>query len=48
VSGGEDEEVREPADDAVDQLERLAELREQGVLSEDEYAAAKRRILDGS
>ena len=48
MSGGEDEEPRELDDDAVEQLERLAELREQGVLGEDEYAAAKRRILAGS
>ena len=49
MSESEDEEPRWPADDdAVEQLERLAELREQGLLSEDEYVAAKRRILDGS
>jgi hypothetical protein len=30
----------------VEQLEKLAELRAQGVLSEDEFAAAKARVLD--
>jgi hypothetical protein len=31
--------------DPVEQLQRLAELREQGVLSEDEFTAEKRNIL---
>lgn len=38
----------EPAgeeDDPVELLQRLAELREQGVLTEDEFAAEKRDIL---
>jgi len=47
VSDDEDE-PGELDDDAVEQLERLAELREQGVLSEEEYLAAKQRILGGS
>lgn len=33
--------------DAVDQLGRLAELRDTGVLSAEEFAAAKARILGG-
>jgi hypothetical protein len=32
-------------DDKVDQLERLDELREQGILTEPEFAEQKRRIL---
>jgi hypothetical protein len=32
-------------DDALAQLERLGRLREQGVLSEEEFAEQKRRIL---
>jgi hypothetical protein len=31
--------------DPVERLERLAELREQGVLTEDEFAAEKRNVL---
>ncbi|HYA09167.1 MAG TPA: SHOCT domain-containing protein [Gaiellaceae bacterium] len=31
--------------DPVERLQRLAELREQGVLTEDEYTAEKRNIL---
>ena len=30
----------------VDDLEKLADLRERGVLSEEEFAAQKRKILD--
>jgi hypothetical protein len=33
------------ANDPVEQLRRLAELREQGVLTEDEFTAEKRNIL---
>ncbi len=33
------------ANDPVEQLQRLAELREQGVLTEDEFIAEKRNIL---
>jgi hypothetical protein len=33
------------ANDPVEQLQRLAELREQGVLTEDEFTAEKRNIL---
>jgi hypothetical protein len=33
------------ADDRVDQLERLAELHQSGALTDEEFAAAKRRLL---
>jgi hypothetical protein len=33
--------------DVVDQLERLAKLKEQGILSEEEFAAQKQRVLNG-
>ena len=33
--------------DIVEQLERLAELREKGAISDEEFAAAKQRIIDG-
>jgi len=33
--------------DVVEQLERLAKLREQGVLTEDEFQNEKQRILNG-
>ncbi|MTV27150.1 PH domain-containing protein [Nitriliruptoraceae bacterium ZYF776] len=35
------------AGDVVSQLERLADLRERGHLSEEEFEAKKRRLLDG-
>jgi hypothetical protein len=34
-------------DDAISQLERLARLKEQGVLTEQEFAAQKAKILGG-
>ena len=37
-----------PAQVPVEQLKQLAELREQGVLSEDEFEQQKRRLLQGS
>ncbi|MGI9601523.1 MAG: SHOCT domain-containing protein [Acidimicrobiales bacterium] len=39
-----------PADDGDDriaQLERLAKLREQGILTDDEFAAEKAKVLNG-
>lgn len=36
-----------PREDQVAQLERLARLRDSGGLSDEEFSAAKRRILDG-
>ncbi len=34
--------------DLVDQLQKLQTLREQGVLTEDEFVLAKKRVLDGT
>jgi hypothetical protein len=36
-----------PAADRVDQLKDLADLKQQGVLTEEEFAAEKARILAG-
>jgi hypothetical protein len=36
-----------PAADPVAQLQELAKLKEQGVLTEEEFAAQKARILGG-
>lgn len=36
----------ELAPDSVDQLRELAELHEQGILSEEEFAAEKRKLLE--
>ncbi|MFL6029541.1 MAG: SHOCT domain-containing protein [Gaiellaceae bacterium] len=36
-----------PADVPVEQLKQLAELRSQGVLSEEEFEQQKRRLLQG-
>ena len=35
-----------PGGDLLDQLQRLGELREKGLLSEEEFASQKRRLLD--
>ena len=35
----------EPAPDSLEQIKELAELREQGILSEEEFAAEKRKLL---
>ncbi|MDH3708124.1 MAG: SHOCT domain-containing protein [Acidimicrobiia bacterium] len=35
------------ADDNIAQLERLAKLKEQGILTDDEFAAEKAKILAG-
>lgn len=35
-------------DDPVEQLERLARLKQQGVLTDDEFAEQKRRLLGAS
>ena len=37
----------EPMDDRLDQLERLAKLKDQGVLTEAEFEAQKKQILEG-
>ena len=34
--------------DLADQLQRLQSLREQGVLTEEEFTLAKKRVLDGT
>jgi Short C-terminal domain len=45
--GAERDDVRrESSADVLDQLERLAKLREGGVLTDEEFTAEKRRILD--
>jgi hypothetical protein len=35
----------EPAPDPVQQIKKLAELREQGILTEEEFAVEKKRLL---
>jgi hypothetical protein len=39
--------VAAPAPTAVDQLKDLAQLKQQGILTEEEFAAQKARILAG-
>jgi len=34
-------------DDYIDELERLAALHEQGILTDEEFAAQKKKLLDG-
>jgi hypothetical protein len=36
-----------PAESVADELGKLADLRASGVLSEEEFATAKQRLLDG-
>jgi hypothetical protein len=36
-----------PADDPIEQLKELAGLRDSGVLTEEEFAAAKSKLLSG-
>jgi hypothetical protein len=52
--GRDESDPGKPADgsrangtDTVEQLERLAELREQGILTEEEFRAEKRKIILG-
>jgi len=35
----------EPGEDPIEQVKQLSELREQGVLTEEEFTAEKRRVL---
>ena len=35
----------EPAQDPVEQIRELVELRQQGILTEEEFAAEKKRLL---
>lgn len=36
----------EPAPDSVERLKELAELHEQGILTEEEFAAEKKKLLE--
>jgi hypothetical protein len=53
ASASEEEQAREadqevppdPAADPVEQLKELAELREQGILTDEEFAAEKKKLL---
>jgi hypothetical protein len=36
----------EPQDDAIAELEKLADLRDRGVLTEEEFTAEKKQLLD--
>jgi len=36
-----------PADDPIEKLKQLAELRDQGILTEEEFTAAKTKVLAG-
>lgn len=36
-----------PGDDTIDRLRQLGELKSQGILTEEEFEAQKRRILGG-
>lgn len=44
--GAEQREAATPADDALEQLRKLGELRVAGVLTEEEFAAKKTELLD--
>jgi hypothetical protein len=35
-------------DDTIEQLGKLGQLHEQGVLTDDEFAAQKQKLLEGS
>ena len=45
ASASNGEPPPEPAQAPVEQIKDLAELREQGILSEEEFAAEKKRLL---
>jgi hypothetical protein len=47
VADGAQEPPPEPeaAEDAIEQVRQLGELREQGILTEEEFVAEKRRVL---
>jgi hypothetical protein len=36
----------QPGEDAIEQVRQLSELREQGILTEEEFVAEKRRVLE--
>ena len=48
VADGAQEPPPEPeaAEDAIEQVRQLGELREQGILTEEEFVAEKRRVLE--
>ena len=47
ADGDQEQEVStpEPAVDSGDRIKKLTELREQGILSEEEFAAEQRKLL---
>jgi len=45
ASASNGEPPPEPAQAPVEQIKDLAELREQGILSEEEFAAEKKKLL---
>jgi hypothetical protein len=40
--------AKDQSSDLVERLSKLAELKDQGVLTEEEFAAAKAKVLGGS
>lgn len=44
--GKDREERQEPAFDQVEQLKELGELRERGILTEEEFTDEKRKVLE--
>jgi hypothetical protein len=44
--GGEGPAQPRAAEDAIEQVRQLGELREQGILTEEEFVAEKRRVLE--
>jgi hypothetical protein len=36
-----------PSDDPIDRLNELAQLRDRGILTDEEFAAAKAKVLNG-
>lgn len=45
ADAGQAAPAQEPATHPADQIERLAELREQGILTEEEFAAEQKKLL---
>ena len=43
--GGKEPDEPQAGDDAFEQVNQLSELREQGILTEEEFTAEKRRVL---
>ena len=42
---GHEPDAPQAGDDAFEQVKQLSELREQGILTEEEFTAEKRRVL---